>query len=178
VIESRLSGRPAKVLAVASGGGHWVQLCRLLKVLDHSRLICATTVLGDASLVAADQVYRIHDGNRWNKWGLLRSAADVGAIVARTRPDVVLTTGAAPGYFALRAGKCIGARTIWLDSIANADVLSMAGRKAGKYADLWLTQWPELATPQGPHYAGSVLPVFEMKSQDHQKMPRPALEML
>jgi hypothetical protein len=70
---------------------------------------------------------------------------------------VVISTGAAPGYFALRFGKRLGARTIWLDSIANVDELSLSGQRAGKYAGLWLTQWQHLATPAGPHFAGAVL---------------------
>ena len=73
------------------------------------------------------------------------------------RAFVVITTGAAPGFFALRLGKLMGARVVWLDSIANASALSLAGQKAGKHADLWLTQWPELASEDGPDYRGSVL---------------------
>jgi hypothetical protein len=70
---------------------------------------------------------------------------------------VIITTGAAPGYFALRVGKLFGARTIWIDSMANAETLSKSGQEVGKYADLWLTQWEHLARPQGPHYLGAVL---------------------
>jgi hypothetical protein len=68
-----------------------------------------------------------------------------------------VSTGAAPGYFALRFGKLLGSRTIWIDSLANVERLSKAGLLAGKYADLWLTQWPELAQPGGPEYAGQVI---------------------
>jgi hypothetical protein len=50
----------------------------------------------------------------------------------------------------------LGARTVWLDSIANVEILSRAGRLAGPIADLWLTQWPHLASEEGPHCAGSV----------------------
>jgi hypothetical protein len=73
------------------------------------------------------------------------------------RPDVVISTGAAPGYFAILFGKKLGAKTIWLDSIANVDELSMSGRAVGKYADLWLTQWEHLATEGGPDFIGAVL---------------------
>ena len=66
-------------------------------------------------------------------------------IIGRVRPDVILTTGAAPGYFAIRIGKLIGARTMWLDSVANVEQLSLSGERVGKHADLWLTQWPHLA---------------------------------
>jgi hypothetical protein len=69
----------------------------------------------------------------------------------------VVSTGAAPGYVALRIAHVLRAQTIWLDSIANIAELSLSGAKVGRYADLWLTQWPHLAGPQGPYYAGSVL---------------------
>ena len=73
------------------------------------------------------------------------------------RPDVVISTGAAPGYFALRLGKLFGARTIWVDSIANAEEMSLSGRLAQRYADLWLTQWPEVAKRDGARYEGRLL---------------------
>ena len=76
----------------------------------------------------------------------------------RFRPDAVITTGAAPGYVALRLAKLRGCRTVWLDSIANAEESSMSGRLAQPYADLWLTQWEDLAaqTP-GLQYWGQFL---------------------
>ena len=65
--------------------------------------------------------------------------------------------GSGAGYFALLLGKWFGARTIWIDSMANIEDLSMSGARVGRYADLWLTQWPHLAKSEGPHYAGGVL---------------------
>jgi hypothetical protein len=41
--------------------------------------------------------------------------------------------------------------------MANIEDLSMSGARAGRYADLWLTQWPHLAKAEGPYYGGSVL---------------------
>jgi hypothetical protein len=52
-------------------------------------------------------------------------------IIICPRPDVVITTGAASGYFAVRIGKFFGARTLFLDSIANAERLSLSARMAG-----------------------------------------------
>jgi UDP-N-acetylglucosamine:LPS N-acetylglucosamine transferase len=77
-------------------------------------------------------------------------------IFLRERPDVLVTTGSGPGMVALRLAKLIGARTMWIDSIANAGEVSLSGRRAGKHADVWLTQWEHLARPDGPHYEGSV----------------------
>ena len=78
-------------------------------------------------------------------------------ILLRTRPHIVVSTGAAPGYFAVRLGKLLGARTIWIDSIANVEKLSLSGQRIGRHADLWLTQWPHLAGPKGPHFLGGIL---------------------
>ena len=78
-------------------------------------------------------------------------------VVLRVRPDVVISTGAAPGFFALRFGKLLGARTVWVDSIANAEQMSLAGELARPYSDLWLTQWPHVAEVAGAQFKGSVL---------------------
>jgi hypothetical protein len=43
-----------------------------------------------------------------------------------------------------------------VDSIANAEELSLSGRKVRRFADLWLTQWPDLVREGGPEYAGAV----------------------
>jgi hypothetical protein len=51
----------------------------------------------------------------------------------------------------------MGSKTIWIDSIANVESMSMTGQKVGRFADMWLTQWPHLARPEGPFYVGAVL---------------------
>lgn len=84
-------------------------------------------------------------------------AAQVAFVVIRERPDAIITSGAAPGLVALRVGKWLGARTAWLDSIANVDAMSLSGQRAGPHADLLLTQWRHLASSNGPKYRGSVL---------------------
>ena len=154
------------IMLVASAGGHWIELMRLRPAWRELR---ATYVSTDPEL--AEEVRRISlqeqqaflgyhslvEANRWQKFRLLRLILQLIILLVRARPDIILTTGAAPGYFALRIGRVLGARTIWVDSIANADELSLSGQKAGKYADLWLTQWKHLAKPHGPHYLGSVL---------------------
>ncbi|WP_247341587.1 MULTISPECIES: UDP-N-acetylglucosamine transferase subunit ALG14 [unclassified Bradyrhizobium] len=107
--------------------------------------------------VAGQKFYVVNDANRWTKIRLLKTARSVARIIWTERPDIVISTGAAPGYLALRLGRIVGARTIWLDSIANVEHLSMSGSRIGRSADLWLTQWPHLARPEGPHYEGAVL---------------------
>jgi UDP-N-acetylglucosamine:LPS N-acetylglucosamine transferase len=146
-----------KVLAVSSGGGHWVELLRILPALEGHQVHFVTVQPDYRQDVAGSPFFTVRDATRWNPFGAVLSAAKMFTVVARVRPDIVISTGAAPGYFAVRFGKLFGARTIWVDTLADVSGLSMAGRMAGKYTDLWLTQWPEVAQPDGPEYAGQVI---------------------
>jgi len=165
--ESDVQRRPRKVLAVASSGGHWVQLFRLRPVWDGCDVTYLTTNIQHREQVMADALERGQtvpgfftgvSANRWQKFRLVYLLLQVAIVVVRTRPDMVITTGAAPGYFAILIGRCMRARTVWVDSIANADELSLCGKRVGRYCGLWLTQWEHL---QGSEKAGAGLPAFQ-----------------
>lgn len=84
-------------------------------------------------------------------------ALTAARIVLKHRPDVVLSTGAAPGYFCLLAGRLVGARTLWIDSVANGEELSMCGKLSKRTAHECLTQWEHLADGVKVKYHGAVL---------------------
>ena len=150
--------RATRVLAIASAGGHWIQLRRLRPAFVDSDVLWVTTKGGyKAEMLRGERFAVVPDANRWNKLRLAYSALRILIVVLLYRPAVVVTTGAAPGYFALRFGKLIGARTLWIDSIANADELSMSGKLAMKKADAVLTQWAHVADGDRPCYRGAVL---------------------
>ena len=128
-----------KVLAVASSGGHWVQLRRVVPAFFESEVVYVTVLESYRSQVPANRFYSVNDATRWNKPGLIMLALRLAWIIMKERPSVVISTGAAPGYFAVLLGRWFGARTIWIDSMANIEDLSMSGSRAGRYADLWLT---------------------------------------
>lgn len=152
-----MSEKKPKVLAISSGGGHWVQLLRLRPAFEGCDVVFATVREGYRADVG-DAAFRVvPDSNLWSKVAMLRCAWGVFKLVLRERPDVVVSTGAAPGYFGVLFGKLLRARVIWVDSVANAEELSLSGRKAGAFVDLWLTQWPHLAREGGPSCLGSVL---------------------
>jgi len=153
VIDRLKHKRKKKVLAVASKGGHSIQLMRLKPVLDQYD----TSYVSSQHYDGMDNFTRVTDANRNSKFRLMLLFFQVLWIVIRKRPNIVISSGAAPGYFTVLCGKLLGAKTIWIDSIANAEELSMSGQRAGKFADLWLTQWPEVAHENGPKYGGRVL---------------------
>lgn len=146
-----------RLLAISSGGGHWIQLLRLSPAFEGCDVTYATVSVGYRADVPGCQFRLIHDGNRSQKIALLKAAASILFLLLVEKPDVVISTGSAPGYIGIRFGRLLRMKTIWIDSIANAEELSMSGQKAGRCADLWLTQWPHLASEGGPKYFGSVL---------------------
>ncbi|MBW9261413.1 MAG: UDP-N-acetylglucosamine--LPS N-acetylglucosamine transferase [Candidatus Thiodiazotropha sp. (ex. Lucinisca nassula)] len=146
-----------KLLAVASAGGHWVQLLRMRPAFEFLSLHWISTSPGVASQVDHDEFTSVRDANMWDKLGLVLMATQIAWRVLLYRPDIVVTTGAAPGYFAIVFARLLGAKTIWIDSIANAEEMSLAGKKARRWATHWITQWPELSGDDGPTYIGSVL---------------------
>jgi hypothetical protein len=150
-------GSHAKVLAVASTGGHWEELMLIRPALDGFDVEYAST---DPELALRDGLgvaYSLPDPNRRRPLVAVRCLWAALKLVRRVRPDYIVTTGSLPGLMCIIAGRTIGCRSVWIDSIAQSEHPSVSGRCAGFFATLWLTQWEHLAKPGGPHYAGSVL---------------------
>jgi len=94
-----------KILAVASGGGHWVELLRLRPAFGDRSVHYVTVQQKYRDDVAGSPFHVVRDATRWQRFALIIQALQIALIVLRVRPDVVISTGAAPGYFALRFGK-------------------------------------------------------------------------
>ncbi|WP_342359341.1 UDP-N-acetylglucosamine--LPS N-acetylglucosamine transferase [Terrarubrum flagellatum] len=134
-----------RILLVASAGGHWVQLSRMSPAFDGHDTYYVTTMRG-ASPPSGDRPVRvIADASRSTPHRFVLLVLQVIWAQLTLRPDVIVTTGAAPGLIALQIGKLLGSKTVWVDSLANSEELSWSGRMARRFADLWLTQWPHLA---------------------------------
>lgn len=152
-----LAPSPRRVLAVASGGGHWVQLMRLRPAFDGTEVHYATVDASARAVVAPSPVHLYPDANKDTPLRLILAAVVLTLIVLRVRPHVVVSTGAAGGYLAIRIARAMGARTVFIDSIANTRQLSVSARLAQRVADLVLSQWPQVAKAAGAEYRGAVL---------------------
>ncbi len=145
-----------KLLAISSGGGHWVQLCRLRPAFRDSDVVYVSVSENRPKVIGDATFYRISDSNLSDFFKLFKTFWDAFKIVSKVRPQVILTTGAAPGILCVFWGRVFGARTIWIDSIANSEKLSLSGRLAKVIAHEVLTQWPNIASGR-VKYKGAVL---------------------
>jgi UDP-N-acetylglucosamine:LPS N-acetylglucosamine transferase len=145
-----------RILAIASGGGHFVQLLRLRAAWEGHSVTYATVHAASAVDVAPAPLLTFRDVSRADWWRLPLTLWDVGVILLKVRPQVIITTGALPPLLALALVRPFGVRTLWVDSIANSEILSGSGRYAGKVASQVVTQWSQLSAPGVDHW-GSVL---------------------
>lgn len=146
-----------RVFAIASGGGHWQQLMALRPAFEGCEMVYVTTLAGLPEQYGASPARIVRDCNRNEPVAIVVCALSLLRLLAGHRPHVVVSTGALPGVIALAVGRAFGARTVWIDSIANSEEMSMSGKLARRVAHLWMSQWPEVAAGTGAEYAGAIL---------------------
>ncbi|WP_083325675.1 oligosaccharide biosynthesis protein Alg14 [Hymenobacter coccineus] len=145
-----------KILAIASAGGHWIELMRISPAFENQEIVYVCTRESFRKTVAENEFFCIPDSSRWNKADLIRSFLMIYKLVRLIKPAIIISTGAAPGLMAIFSGRLLGIPTVWLDSIAQTEELSMSGRIARVVAHKMYTQWPELASKRVT-YAGNIL---------------------
>ncbi|NNK77885.1 MAG: UDP-N-acetylglucosamine--LPS N-acetylglucosamine transferase [Litoreibacter sp.] len=146
-----------KILAVASAGGHWQQLMLMRPAFAAHEVHYITTLKGLSEQFGASPASLVPDCNRNTALRATLCFVKLIGLILRIRPDVVISTGALPGVIALALGRAVGAQTIWVDSVANAQEMSSSGRLAKRFARLCLSQWETPARAEGVDFAGSIL---------------------
>lgn len=151
--------RRLKLCVAASAGGHLSQMLLLRPVWEGQDMACVSTgTMVQEKLEAIGRTYIVGECNRQHPLKTLVVMWKCLKVVLREKPDVVLSTGAAAGFLVCFWGKLFGAKVIWLDSIANTKRLSMSGRMIRPFADLVLSQWPDVAAKYpNVEYAGEVI---------------------
>jgi len=144
------------ILAVSSRGGHEIQLRRIINGVGQVNCVYVHTVKDAKSCGVVDGVYNVIEASRWSKRNVLRQGVQVFRIFIKERPRIVISTGASCGLWAILIGRMLGCKAIWIDSIANAEKLSMSGRLCRPFCTNHYTQWPHLASGK-TKYVGSVL---------------------
>jgi UDP-N-acetylglucosamine--N-acetylmuramyl-(pentapeptide) pyrophosphoryl-undecaprenol N-acetylglucosamine transferase len=155
-----VSSKRLKLCLAASGGGHVRQLLDLEPVWRDADYVFVTedTALGRS--LAADHPVRFVDHYALGQARLGRAGAMLRGswrnlaqslhIVARERPDVVITTGAGAMYWTALAAKLRGAKIVLIDSFARFDAPSKFARLTRPFADVVVVQsaalnqvWPD-----------------------------------
>lgn len=155
-IGAKDSARRLRLCLAASGGGHVRQLLDLENIWSKHDYFFVTedTALG-ADLAQKHRTYFVPHvaigqarlGSPLRMIGAgVRNFFRSAAIIARERPDVVISTGAGAVFFAVAWARLRGARTVVIDSFARFDRPSLFARIAAPIAHDMVVQSPALAS--------------------------------
>ncbi len=147
--------RRLRVCLAASGGGHLRQLLDLEPVWSRHdyHFVTEDTALGRSLGDEHPVAFVAHYGWGQAKLGaplkMLRGAVanlvSSIAIVARHRPEVVITTGAAAVFFTVLLARVLGAQVIVIESFARFEHASLFGRMTSRIASAFVVQSAQLA---------------------------------
>lgn len=147
-----------KVLAIASPGGHWIQLNKICAPLEEQfDIVYVTPAAHYSTMKGSKKVLPIIDASATSKHKLIPLALQLLWIFIKERPTAIISTGAAPGAIAFLVAKFLPIKTIWVDSIANTAELSRSARMIKKHSDLVMTQWEPLSDNNKIIYRGAIL---------------------
>lgn len=153
--------RAPRVLAISSPGGHWMQLTSICRSLAPDVVYARADRASDGRFLTgrgtAADAYLLPDANKDQPVQVVRCLEQVVRLLRRSRPDLVVSTGAAPGCLACVFAALTGRRAVFIDSIANAERLSLSARICAALGVEVVTQWPNLDGRRGVTYRGSVL---------------------
>ena len=139
-----------------------MHLTQLLKLSDtwkeHEVFYVSTLNSVTQKLQKHGRCYITGECNRQYPIRTLRVLKNCIKIILREKPNVIISTGAAPSCLLCIIGKMFGAKIVWIDSIANVERLSLSGRIIKPFANLILAQWPEVAEKyESVYYEGSLI---------------------
>ena len=139
-----------KVIFAASSGGHLTELLKvqeLFKEYDYLLVTEMTDVTRD--LKDKYNIKYVDYGPNKNKivyWcTIFKNLAKAIGIVAKFRPDTIVSTGAQVGGFFCYIGKFFGAKVVYIETMAKIKELSGTGNNVYKIADKFYVQWKNLA---------------------------------
>jgi len=136
--------RPGPVLLVASNGGHLAQLLSLKPWWQERDRIWVTFDKADArSQLEGETVVWAHHPTTRNVKNLLRNSVLAAGLMHRTRPSLVVSSGAAVAvpFFAL--ARLSGVPSIYIEVYDRVSSRTLTGRICHPLATKFLVQWEQ-----------------------------------
>jgi beta-1,4-N-acetylglucosaminyltransferase len=134
-----------KIGIACSPGGHMVQARQLAKVYekyDHFYFTFSGVIAKESAHTT--RVHTIPNIVRHNPVSWVTGAIASAYIAVAERPDAVITTGAGVVVFFCIFAKLLGAKLIFLESMAKIEKPTLTARLLYPFSDLFLVQWPNL----------------------------------
>lgn len=148
-----------KVCLVCSSGGHFYELYCLRGAWSTHERFWVTFLGQDTRYILRDEkVYTAYSPTNRSLKNLIRNLFLAWRVLVKERPRVLVSTGAGvcvPFFF---LAPLWGIKTVYIESLARIEELSLTGRLVYRFVDEFIVQWPELAERYGKaKYEGQLL---------------------
>ena len=134
-----------KLCLVCSSGGHFLQLYSLRELWGEYDRFWVTFPHNDTEFLLENEkkYWAYHPTNR-NIKNFVRNLFLASKILRKEKPDAIISTGAGIAVPFTYMGKILGIKTIYIESLARVESLSLSGKLIYPMAHYMLVQWPEL----------------------------------
>lgn len=150
-----------KICFVASGGGHLMEIMKLVPAVEgHDLYIVTEKNTASEGPISKYKHYYVFQQERRKVNFVFRFLSNIVLslfYLLKERPDVIISTGAGAAYPTCRLGKLMGKKIIFLESFARSKNKSKTGELMYPIADHFLVQWEDmLELYPNASYHGSV----------------------
>ena len=137
--------RKMKVCLVGSSGGHLTHLYMLKPFWKNKERFWVTFDKEDArSLLKGEKVYGCYYPSNRSIKALIINTIKAIKIIPKERPDLIISSGAAPAIPFFYIGKLFGAKTIYIEVFDRIDISTMTGKMIYPIADKFIVEWEEM----------------------------------
>lgn len=134
-----------KVCLVGSSGGHLTHLYMLKPFWEKHERFWATFDKEDArSLLEGEKVYPVFFPSNRSLKALLINTHRAFKILHKEKPDLIISSGAAPAIPFFWIGKLMGAKTVYIEVFDRIDASTIAGKLCYPVTDRFIVQWEEM----------------------------------
>lgn len=143
-----------KICFPTSSGGHLTHLLQMKEIWEDKERFWVTFKKIDAeSALKNENVYWCYYPTNRNIKNLLKNSVLALKIIITEKPDLIISTGAAPAIPFFYIGKLFGSRLIYIEVYDRIELSTLSGKIIYPICDEFVIQWEE----QRKHYKDSKL---------------------
>ncbi|MGG2024821.1 PssD/Cps14F family polysaccharide biosynthesis glycosyltransferase [Gottfriedia sp. S16(2024)] len=133
-----------KICLVGSSGGHLTHLMQLEEWTKDKERVWVTFKKEDAiSQLNNEKVYWCYYPSNRNIKNLIKNTFLAIKVLKNEKPNIIVSTGAAPAIPFFYLGKLFGAKTIYIEVYDRIDSPTITGKIVYPICDEFIIQWEE-----------------------------------
>lgn len=133
-----------KVCLVGSSGGHLTHLYMLKNFWsEHDRFWVTFDKEDSRSILKDERKYWCYFPTNRNVKNLIKNTFLAIKILRKEKPDLIVSTGAAPAIPFFYLGKLFGSKVVYIEVYDRIDKPTITGKLVYPISDLFVLQWEE-----------------------------------